>query len=222
MDNTPLITNRVDNKYRACTRTKIIELSDTVAYLRPDTAGSTHPPTGSIVPTPNATASTSTAAIEYSTMHPIAMSTTPTTTMGTDLAPLDTQAVTGLLAPPTYPHGQPNVPGFNFMAPMNLGPYDLFSTSLDHLFNPGMLPVSYNGGSGVLPPRAFQFDPIESTTFPLLPPDNGDGGPTPAASTTATHSLIASAGRKRTHPQELPQVDRGPKRHKGSNSEYGP
>jgi hypothetical protein len=61
------------------------------------------------------------------------MSTTPTTTTGTDLAPLDTQAVTGLLAPPTYPHRQPNVLGFNFTALTNLGPYDLFSTSLDHV-----------------------------------------------------------------------------------------
>jgi len=88
------------------------------------------------------------------------------------------------------------------------------------MFNPGALPGPYSGGSGVVPSGTFDlFDPMGSSTLPLLPPVHGDVGPTTAASTAATQSFIASAGRKRTHSQ---QVSGDLKRRKGFNHEGGP
>ena len=184
-----------------------------MACICPDMAGSIYLLTGSIAPTPNVT---NTLAIEYYPMHPMAMSITPTT-MGTDLAVLDTLAVADCMAVSTFPSRQPTILGFNFTEPMHLNPSDFFPTSSDCLFNPDMLPGPYDGGSGVLPPRTFHlFDAMGSTTPPLLPPVHGDVGPTTTAS---THPSIESTGRKQAHPQ---QVDGGLKCRKGSNHKGRP
>jgi len=179
MDETPLIISHVNSKYPACTRMKIIDLINTGTCIRPDMAGSTHPQTGSITlaPTPIAIASANMLAIEYLAMHPIAESITPTTTTGIGLTALNTQAVTGHMAVPTLPSRQPNVPGFHFMGLMHLGASDFFPTNLDCMFNPGMLPGPYSGGSGVVPSGTFDiFNPMASSTLPLLPPVHGDMG----------------------------------------------